>query len=140
MTAVGSERAAGAATVPGQRRPPQERGRTEVSDRAVVKIAHCAAREVPEVTDVRLGGPPWSHSSGAQVHGDQATVKLNVSLVYPSPVHAVAARLREHVIRRVYYQTGLTVTRLDLAITDLDSGPRTGMAAALDGERDGDLP
>ncbi|GAA3564535.1 hypothetical protein GCM10022419_051500 [Nonomuraea rosea] len=126
MTAVGSEREAGATTVPAQRRTPRERGRTEVSDRVVVKIASCAAKEVPEVRGVRMGGLPWTRSSGAEVHGDQATVKLNVSIVYPSPVHAVAARLREHVIRRVAYQTGLTVTRVDLSVTDLGSGDMDG--------------
>ena len=120
---AGADVAAGAMTVPAQRRAPQEaperRGRTVLSGQAVVKIASCAAREVPEVREVRLGGPPWTRSSSAQVHGDQAVVRLNVNVAYPSPLHAVAARLREHVIHRVELQTGLTVTRLDMSITDV---------------------
>lgn len=114
-------------TVPRQRLAPSaepgRRGRTEIADRVVAKIACCAAREVPEVRDVRLGGTPWTRSSSAEVRGDQATVKLNVTVAYPVPLHAVAVRLREHVRNRVAMQTGLTVTRLDLTMTDLDVTP-----------------
>ncbi|NUP01562.1 MAG: Asp23/Gls24 family envelope stress response protein [Nonomuraea sp.] len=114
-------------TVPRQRlaptAEPERRGRTEITDRVVAKIACCAAREVPEVRDVRLGGMPWTRSTSAEVRGDRATVKLNVTVAYPAPLHAVAARLREHVRNRVAMQTGLTVTRLDVTMTDLDGGP-----------------
>ncbi|MEV0996302.1 hypothetical protein [Nonomuraea sp. NPDC050202] len=109
-------------TVPAQRRAPlpapERRGRTEIADRVVSKIACVAAAEVPEVRDVQPRGLPWTPSAG-EVHGDQAVVRLNVSVAYPSPLHAVAARLREHVIRRVAAQTGLYVTRLDITMTDV---------------------
>ncbi|MCK2212739.1 Asp23/Gls24 family envelope stress response protein [Actinomadura sp. ATCC 31491] len=102
----------------------ERRGRTEVADRVVVKIACCAAEEVPDVRAVHVKGMPWEHASEAQVRGDRATVRMNVAVAYPAPLHAVAARLREHVTRRVAYQTGLTVDRLDIKVTDLESEGR----------------
>ncbi|MFI9592232.1 Asp23/Gls24 family envelope stress response protein [Nonomuraea sp. NPDC052265] len=114
-------------TVPRQRLAPadepERRGRTEIADRVVAKIACCAAREVPEVRDVRLGGVPWTRSSSAEVRGERATLRLNVTVGYPAPLRAVAARLREHVRTRVAMQTGLNVTRLDVTMTDLAGGP-----------------
>ncbi|MEU6711854.1 Asp23/Gls24 family envelope stress response protein [Nonomuraea sp. NPDC046802] len=112
-------------TVPAQRRPPlrepERRGRTEISPRVVIKIACHAAREVPEVRDVqmRLSGRPRGRVSSARVHGDWTTVRLNVSVAYPSPLRAVGDRLRQHVIERVTSQTGLKVVRLDVIMTDL---------------------
>ncbi|GAA3231209.1 Asp23/Gls24 family envelope stress response protein [Nonomuraea helvata] len=119
--------ATGTAAVPAQRPapqpPPELRGRTQVAGRVVSKIACCAAAEVPEVREVHLGNLPWTRSSSAEVRGDQAAVRLTVSLAYPSPLRAVAARLREHVIDRVATQTGLNVTRLDVTVTDLGGEP-----------------
>ncbi|TMS00748.1 Asp23/Gls24 family envelope stress response protein [Nonomuraea basaltis] len=125
MTTIAPGREADVVTVPAQRLPPPERrGRTEIAGRAVTKIACCAAEEVPEVRAVHLRGLPWTHPSSAEVHGDLAVIRMDVSVAYPSPLHAVAVRLREHVIRRVTYQTGLTVTRLDITMTDLGGDPR----------------
>ncbi|MEV4114177.1 Asp23/Gls24 family envelope stress response protein [Nonomuraea sp. NPDC049695] len=124
---TGTGTATGTATVPAQRPapqpPPELRGRTQIADRVVSKIACCAAAEVPEVREVHLGNLPWTRSSNAEVRGDQAAVRLTVSLAYPSPLRAVAARLRKHVIGRVAAQTGLTVTRLDVTVTDLGGEP-----------------
>jgi uncharacterized alkaline shock family protein YloU len=114
---------AGRVVVPSQRPAPlpspERRGRTEISDRVITKIACSAAMEVPEVRDVRPRGLPWTRASSGAVHGDQVTLRLNVSVGYPSPLRAVATRLREHVTRRVAAQTGLDVTRLDITMTDL---------------------
>ncbi|MET7332229.1 Asp23/Gls24 family envelope stress response protein [Nonomuraea sp. NPDC005650] len=111
--------ATGTATVPGQRLtppPPEVRGRTRIAGRVVAKIACLAAEEVPEVLRVRPTGT--SRSPGAEVRGEQAMVHLDVNVAYPSPLRAVGARLRQHVIARVAAQTGLNVTRLDVTITD----------------------
>ncbi|WP_106249297.1 Asp23/Gls24 family envelope stress response protein [Nonomuraea fuscirosea] len=120
---VGPDPVAGGVVVPSQRPAPlpspERRGRTEISDRVITKIACSAAMEVPEVRDVRLRGLPWTRASSGAVHGDQVTLRLNVSVGYPSPLRAVATRLREHVTRRVAAQTGLDVTRLDITMTDL---------------------
>ncbi|TDD47760.1 Asp23/Gls24 family envelope stress response protein [Nonomuraea terrae] len=119
MTAV----TPGRVTVPAQRPAPlpapERRGRTEIADRAVAKIACCAAKEVPEVRDVRVGGSPWTRPSTARVRDDRATLRLNVSMAYPIPLHAAVTRLRDHVIRRVELQTGLEVRRLDIVVTEL---------------------
>ncbi|MBF8190779.1 Asp23/Gls24 family envelope stress response protein [Nonomuraea sp. K274] len=129
---------AGAATVPAQRRPPppapERRGRTEVTGQVVMKLATCAAREVPEVRAVHLRGLPWARSSGVDIRGNEAEIHLNVTLGYPAPLRAVAARLREHVMRRVARQTGLNVTRLDVTVepgTGLGTGPGTGLGTGL---------
>ncbi|MFG2075881.1 Uncharacterized conserved protein YloU, alkaline shock protein (Asp23) family [Nonomuraea maritima] len=107
-------------TAPAERRTAAERrGRTEISDRAVTKIACRAALEVPEVREVYLGTSLWSRPSGSRVRGGRATLKLTVSMAYPTPLHAVSARLREHVIRRVEAQTGLEVRRLDIVLNEL---------------------
>ncbi|NBE96098.1 Asp23/Gls24 family envelope stress response protein [Nonomuraea sp. KC401] len=147
MTDVSPAEGAATVAVPAQRRPPQPppegRGRTEVADQVVLKIACVAAEELPEVHEVRVRTAPWSRSpgatrpwgrtsggmapgrsSGAEVRGGRATIRLHVVVAYPAPLRAVAARLREHVRRRVADQTGLEVTRLDVIVTDLDGGPR----------------
>jgi uncharacterized alkaline shock family protein YloU len=119
MTAVSR----GNVVVPPQRRAPlpapEHRGRTQIADRVVTKIACQGALQVPEVRDVHLAGPPWTRPTSARVRGDQATIRINVSMAYPTPLHAVAARLREHVIRHVELQTGLDVRRLDIAMSEL---------------------
>ncbi|SDK14332.1 Asp23/Gls24 family envelope stress response protein [Nonomuraea jiangxiensis] len=133
MTTTGGEQRAGTVTVPAQRpvppAAPERRGRTEVTDRVVAKIACHAAMEVPEVRDVRLrSGPfqrgpvrgvPWGRSSSAEVRGDRATVHLAVGVAYPAPLRAIGRRLREHVIRRVTAQTGVYVSRLDITMIDV---------------------
>ncbi|MEV5896976.1 Asp23/Gls24 family envelope stress response protein [Nonomuraea fuscirosea] len=120
---VAPDPVAGGVVVPSQRPAPlpspERRGRTEISDRVITKIACSAAMEVPEVRDVRLRGLPWSRASSGAVHGGQVSLRLNVSVGYPSPLRAVATRLREHVTRRIAAQTGLDVTRLDITMTDL---------------------
>ncbi|MEO3870515.1 Asp23/Gls24 family envelope stress response protein [Nonomuraea sp. B12E4] len=134
MTTGGGRPQAGAVTVPAQRpvppTAPERRGRTEVADRVVAKLACRAAMEVPEVRGVRLKGVPfkgrpgdgglWGRTSSAEVHGDRATVHLAVGVAYPAPLRAVGRRLREHVIRRVAAQTGVHVSRLDITMTDVD--------------------
>ncbi|MCF6472408.1 Asp23/Gls24 family envelope stress response protein [Nonomuraea sp. MG754425] len=97
---------------------PERRGRTEIADRVVAKIACLAAGEVPEVRGVEPRGLPWAPSA-SEVHGGRATVRLNVRVAYPAPLPAVAARLREHVIHRLETQTGLDVTRVDITVTDV---------------------
>ncbi|MGP3934893.1 Asp23/Gls24 family envelope stress response protein [Nonomuraea sp. KM88] len=151
MTDVTPAESAATVTVPAQRRPPQPppeaRGRTEVADQVVLKIACLAAAEVPEVREAhsrtapwsrspdagaaaRRGGTPggkaapWRRSSSAEVRGGRATIRLHVSVAYPAPLRGVAARLREHVSRRVAVQTGLEVSRLDVIVTDLAGEPR----------------
>ncbi|TDD09067.1 Asp23/Gls24 family envelope stress response protein [Nonomuraea deserti] len=171
MTDVTPAESTATVTVPAQRRPPQPppegRGRTEVADQVVLKIACLAAAEVAEVREVhcrtapwgrspgagaapgrgrqpggkaapwRRGGKgatwggsaggkaaPWGRSSSAEVRRGRAGIRLHVSVAYPAPLRVVAARLREHVSRRVAVQTGLEVSRLDVIVTDLDGEPR----------------
>ncbi|MEO3800959.1 hypothetical protein [Nonomuraea sp. B1E8] len=149
MTDVTPAEGAATVTVPAQRRPPppppEGRGRTEVAGQVVLKIACLAAAEVPEVREVHSRTAPWSRhpdagagrgstpggkaapwrrSSSAEVRGGRATIRLHVGVAYPAPLRVVAARLREHVSRRVAVQTGLEVGRLDVIVTDLGGEPR----------------
>lgn len=119
MTAVVPGGATTTAPAAQRRTAAERRGRTEISDRAVTKIACRAALEVPEVRDVHLGTSLWSRPSGSRVRGGRATLRLTVSMAYPTPLHAVSARLREHVIERVEQQTGLEVRRLDIVLNEI---------------------
>ncbi|TDD26414.1 Asp23/Gls24 family envelope stress response protein [Nonomuraea diastatica] len=128
MTDVTPAEGTATVTVPAQRRapqpPPEGRGRTEVADQVVLKIACVAAAEVPDVREVHTRTAPWGRSSSAEVRGGRATIRLHVGIAYPVQLRVVAARLREHVSRRVAVQTGLEVSRLDVIVTDLGGGPR----------------
>ena len=105
--------------------PAEGRGRTEVTGRAVERIASRALTEVDDVVGVprRLLGVPLGRepagSAHAWVDGGLATVTLRVSVVYPAPVRDVSRRLREHVRAVVARLTGLDVRQVDIEIDRL---------------------
>lgn len=109
---------------------PEQRGRTDIADRVLARIATHALTEVGEVGGVArrvLGVPlgPDSAQTGprvdAHVDGRLATLRMTVSVVYPAPVRQVARRLREHVAGRVTEMTGLEVRQVDVDIAALVS-------------------
>ncbi|MFD1935983.1 MULTISPECIES: Asp23/Gls24 family envelope stress response protein [Nonomuraea] len=100
--------------IPTQRVPAEQRGRTRICDKVVSGIALQAAGEVGRVRAV-AGHPPV-----ARVDGDLATIRLDVALDYPSPLHSVAAEIRGHVARRVLELTGLEVAQVDVHVTSLE--------------------
>ncbi|MEU7892521.1 Asp23/Gls24 family envelope stress response protein [Nonomuraea sp. NPDC049152] len=106
--------AASAVIIPAQRVPAEQRGRTRIGARVVSAIALQAAGEVGRVRAV-AGHPPV-----ARVDGDLTTIKLDVALDYPSPVHSIAAEIRGHVARRVLELTGLEVAQVDVRVTRLE--------------------
>ncbi|GAA4051402.1 Asp23/Gls24 family envelope stress response protein [Nonomuraea soli] len=109
--------------------PAQVRGRTDVSDRVVSKLARQVAGEVAGVSVVsQAGGLPWGGSSGGSVEGELATIRLTVAITYPAPIRATTERLRQHVADRITELTGLGVSRIDLKVASLtvtspESGP-----------------
>lgn len=107
---------------------PEGRGRTEIADQVLERIATHALTEVEEVGGVArrvLGVPLGQDSTGAaprveaHVDGRIATLRMTVSVLYPAPVRRVAHRLREHVIGRVSDMTGLDVRQVDVDIASL---------------------
>jgi uncharacterized alkaline shock family protein YloU len=96
------------------------RGSTDITGRAVERIASRALTEVDDVVGVprrtlgvRAGGV------SAWVEGGLATVSMRVSVVYPAPVREVSRRLREHVRAVVERLTGLDVRQVDIEIARL---------------------
>ena len=110
-----------------------DRGTTSIADVVVTKVAGIAAREVGGVH--RLGGAVAralgavtqrlqvtdSNTQGVsvQVTDEEATVSLTVIIDYGESIPAVAQQIRDNVIRRVESILGLTVTAVDVAVTDL---------------------
>lgn len=122
MTAATGSVAGGA---DGQTDTAGTRGRTTIADRAVEKIAAMAAGEVERASGsprrllgTTFGRPNSSTRPRASAKVDETTVslKLSVSVEYPSPVRDVAAEVRERVARRIYELTGLKVTEIDITV------------------------
>ncbi|GAA4512234.1 hypothetical protein GCM10023191_077640 [Actinoallomurus oryzae] len=111
---------------------PEHRGRTEIADRVLAKIATRALSEVEDaggaarrVLGVRLGRDsmertPWVT---AKVDGGLATLRMRISVAYPAPVREVTRHLRELVRTRVGELTGLDVREVDIDVSRL---PATG--------------
>ncbi len=109
-----------AAPVPRVRRavPAERRGRTEIPDRVVLRIATHAAGEVARVREVRERGPlAFGGHTRATVSGELATLELEVSVDYPAPLLQMAEEIRQHVNERVHTLTGLTVGQIDIDVT-----------------------
>lgn len=121
-----------------QEQRPEERGRTEIADRVVEKVAVQALREVGHAGGpgrrwfgVRFGAARGQDAPRvtAHRHGQMTTLEMTVSVRYPAPVRQVTRRLREHVSHRVQDLTGLTVRQVDIEIARLvcaDEPLRTG--------------
>lgn len=105
-----------------------ERGRIEVSDKVVAKIAARAALEVPDVGSAPsgvLGVGGGSSELGAlpraraTVDGQLAFVDLTLSVRYPASVRAAAAAVREQVRSRISELAGLQVPEVDITVPTL---------------------
>ena len=111
-----------------------ERGTTTIAEVVVTKVAGLAAREVNGVH--RLGGAV-ARALGAvtqrlQVGGDGSTQGVNVEVTesdarvtmsviidYGESIPEVAQAIRDNVVRRIEGTTGLHVSAVDIAVTDL---------------------
>ena len=110
-----------------------ERGNTTIADAVVTKVASIAAREVPGV--YRLGGgvsralgsvtqrvgigDERSQGVSVEVGEREAAVDLTVTVEFGESVPQVSSAIRENVIKRIEGITGLSVTEVNVAITDL---------------------
>ncbi len=115
--APGSELTRPSLTEPGQR------GTTTIADKVVQKIASVAAGEIGAVTDtrsrwasvVRRGLP----RATATVAGGSARITVDVAAIWPSPLSAVAAKVRDQVTHQVSSLTGIEVVAVDVTIADV---------------------
>lgn len=107
-------------TVPAQRVPAERRGRTEIPERVLTRIATQAAGEVPHVHEVReRGGLLRARPSDTRVHDELAVIKLDVAIDYPAPLRDVVWQIRRHVARRVHELTGMDVAQVNVTVTSL---------------------
>ncbi|WP_169951255.1 Asp23/Gls24 family envelope stress response protein [Microbispora sp. H11081] len=90
---------------------PEGHGTTTISDRAFTRIAERLASEDEQVT----GRPHVT----ASVSGAVAAVHYDLAVRYPAPVPRLAARLREHVRRRLRELTGIAVENVDIEVVEL---------------------
>ncbi|HEV2058265.1 MAG TPA: Asp23/Gls24 family envelope stress response protein [Solirubrobacteraceae bacterium] len=108
-------------------------GSTTIADSVVTKIASIAAREVPGVHDLgggtarAIGGFARSVGVGdermqgvdVEVGEREAAVDLTVVVEYGESIPRIATALRENITRRIEGMAGLTVTEVNIAISDL---------------------
>ncbi|NKY97240.1 Asp23/Gls24 family envelope stress response protein [Nocardiopsis alborubida] len=111
------------------RLPPEERGTTVVSDRAVRRLACAAAAEHRSTRPLgdRLGGLVGEgRTARAEVRrgGSRVGLRLEIAVAYPSPLARTAEEVRAHVVATVEGLTGLTVHSTDIEIVELVPAPR----------------
>ncbi|MEU8382301.1 Asp23/Gls24 family envelope stress response protein [Streptosporangium sp. NPDC048865] len=100
--------------------PAERRGRTDIADRVVSRIAAHAAGEVPRVREVGERRPlSLRGGTRAAVDGGLATLRLDVAVEYPAPIREVAEEIRRHVAERVMTLTGMDVGHVDVLVTDV---------------------
>ncbi len=104
------------------------RGETIIAPLVVEKIATRAASEVDGVGGVVRTGMsrllPWTSSSGpasadATIRHGSVSVDLTVNVLYPRPVGAVTAQVRERVTRQLARLCGLQARQVNIVVPEL---------------------
>jgi len=104
------------------------RGATTIADRVVEKIAVRAVSEVDAATGVArtiLGVPigstdETSHARvDATVDGGLVSVRVTMSVTWPTSVRHVTTRVRDHVTGRIESLTALHVAEVDITVPTL---------------------
>lgn len=106
------------------------RGRLEIAERAVVKVARQVANEVAGVGGhsggvLGIGGQADLSARpevDVQLSGRTATMRVTVGLAYPAPLRQMTERIREHIMARVPTLTGIDVHRVDIEVAWLVAG------------------
>jgi uncharacterized alkaline shock family protein YloU len=112
-----------------------EHGKTTIDPVVVAKIAARAAREITGVHDLvptgfgatvaglaeQVSGSSATGTQGVTVNvgQDQATVNVTMTVDYGVSIPQVADGVRNNVMNRVQSMTGLTVTDVNIEVTDL---------------------
>ena len=109
------------------------RGATTIADGVVTKIAGIAAREVPGVYAMGGGatraigaaaqkvglGDERTQGVSVEVGERETAVDLIVVIEYGESIPQAASTIRENVIKRIEGITGLSVTEVNVSVTDL---------------------
>ena len=97
-----------------------ERGRLDISAKAIERIATHAAQSVPGVVASGSGldrivgrGLPRANST---VAGDTVRLSLDIGLTWPVAAGEVARAVRAEVTRQVGSMTGLSVAAVDVSV------------------------
>jgi len=102
---------------------PGERGRLDIAERVVERIATIAASEVPGVltTGSMLEGVLGRRypKAGAEVAGRHATVSLDVAVAWAIPLADTAASVRARVRARVQDLAGLQVDAVHVSVANV---------------------
>lgn len=101
------------------------RGTITIAIRTIEKIAEHAALEVSHVGSdaggvLGIGARrdfSTHPSASASRYGEVVVLRLDVGIDFPRPLSTVLAQLRAHVGERVGELTGLTVGRMDVAVS-----------------------
>ncbi|MFJ5018927.1 DUF6286 domain-containing protein [Streptomyces griseoluteus] len=106
--------------------PPDRRGTTTVSDRAVRRIAGRA------VTEALPGRAARATGSSAEVRGGRAEIGVDVALPYPAPLAPTVRRVQDHVTARTEELTGLDVRPARVGVTALTPDRTTAPEGATE--------
>lgn len=129
--ADGSSGSLVAASQPGAgsgRVEPADRGRLDIADAVLEKVAVHAASGLEHVggatrrvLGVTMGAqdPDRAVRAGITRRGDSATAAVALSVTYPSPIAQVAATARAAVADQIAATTGVAVDRVDVTVTAL---------------------
>lgn len=108
-------------------------GSTTIADGVVSKVAGLATREVPGIHDLgggaarvvgsvqqRVGlGDQLAQGVSVEVGTREAAVDLKVVIEYGESIPQVTEAVRRNVVSRISGITGLTVTEVNINVTDL---------------------
>ncbi|MFK4084669.1 DUF6286 domain-containing Asp23/Gls24 family envelope stress response protein [Kribbella sp. NPDC020789] len=98
-----------------------DRGRLEISQRAVERIVEITARRHPAVSRQAAVLGRGLPKARAVVAGRRVRVQLETAITWPNPLAATAADLRQAITSAVEELTGLGVDRADVTITTIDA-------------------
>ena len=114
---------------------PRDDGETWIADSIVAKVAASAAREVDGVASLRGGIPRRGlirgsdrRRGGAMVQVEDGTVTVSVRLVVLEgfAIPRVIETVRERIIDRIAFATGMTVSHVDIGVVDVVPRPEPG--------------
>jgi uncharacterized alkaline shock family protein YloU len=111
-----------------------EQGTTTITNSVVAKIAGLAAREVDGVQDLKspdtggamsdiatkvTGGDERGSGVKVEVGEREAAIDLGMTVQYEVNIPRLAEAVRQNIIKRVQSMTGLTVTEVNITVSDL---------------------
>jgi uncharacterized alkaline shock family protein YloU len=139
--AVASSPKPATATAPPTREPapPEVKGRIQIADEVVEKVAALAATEVPGVADlggdieralesvrerIGIGNKRGDQGVKADVRDNQATINVTIMVEFGHVVLDVARRVQANVARQTERMLGLTVLEVNVTVDDVRTTAR----------------